>query len=66
MNKLFTVKGVKFQFSAQGRDLAPFVDNGTEFKIPSVVGVALPIVVAVKKNCEKKLNHLYHFVQISM
>ena len=56
---LFTFKGGKFKFSAQGRDLAPFVDNGTEFKIPSVVGVALPIVVAVKKIVKKKLNHLY-------
>ena len=53
MKKLFTVKCGEFKFSAQGRDLAHFVDNGIEFKIPSVVGVALPIVVAVKKNCEK-------------
>ena len=53
MKKLFTVKCGEFKFSAQERDLAPFVDNGIEFKIPSVVGVALPIVVAVKKNCEK-------------
>ena len=33
-NKLFTVMGTKFKFSAHGSDLAPFVGKGTKFKIP--------------------------------
>ena len=33
-NKLFTVKGGKFKFSAQGRDLATIVGNGTKVKKP--------------------------------
>ena len=37
MNKLFNEKGKKFKFSAQGRDLAPFVGNGTKVKIPSEI-----------------------------
>ena len=39
--KLFTVKGGKFKFSAQGRDSATFVDNGTKVKIPS--GIKPPL-----------------------
>ena len=39
--KLFTVKGGKFKFSAQGRDLALFVDNGTKVKIPSDIKLPL-------------------------
>ena len=34
MNNLFTVKGEKFQFSAQEKNLAPSVGNGTKVKIP--------------------------------
>ena len=34
---LFTVKRVKFKLSGQGRELAPFVDNGTQVKIPSEI-----------------------------
>ena len=37
MNKLFSVKGEKFKLSAQGRDLALFVGNGTKVKIPSEI-----------------------------
>ena len=37
LNKLFTEKGGKFQFSAQESDLASFVDNGTKVKIPSEI-----------------------------
>ena len=37
LNKLFTVLCGKFKFSAQGSDLAPFVGNGTKFKIPSEI-----------------------------
>ena len=41
LNKLFTVKGGKFKLSAQGRDLATFVGNGTKVKIPS--GIKPPL-----------------------
>ena len=41
LNKLFTVKGGKFKFSAQGRDLALFVDNGTKVKILSEIKLPL-------------------------
>ena len=37
LNKLFTEKCGKFKFSAQGRDLAPFVGNGTKVKMPSEI-----------------------------
>ena len=37
LNKLLTVMGEKFKFSAQGSDLAPFVANGTKYKIPSEI-----------------------------
>ena len=37
LNKLFTVLCGKFIFSAQGSDLAPFVGNGTKFKLPSEI-----------------------------
>ena len=37
--KLFTILGEKFKFSAQGHDLTPFVGNGTKFKIPSEINV---------------------------
>ena len=37
MKKLVTVKSGKFKFSAQGKDLAPFVGNGTKVKIPNHV-----------------------------
>ena len=33
-NKLFTEKGGKFKFSAQGSNLALFSGNGTKVKIP--------------------------------
>ena len=42
LNKLFTEKCGKFKFSAQGRDLALFVGNGTKVKIPSEIKPALP------------------------
>ena len=29
--------GERFKFSAQGSDLAPFVGNGTQVKIPSEI-----------------------------
>jgi hypothetical protein len=32
-SKLFTEKGKKFKFSAQGRDLTPFVGNRSKVKI---------------------------------
>ena len=32
---LFTVKGRKFKFFAQEKDLAPFFSNGNKLKIPS-------------------------------
>ena len=35
LNKLFTEKSRKFEFSAQGRGFAPFVGNGTKVKMPS-------------------------------
>jgi hypothetical protein len=35
------VKGGKFKFSALGRDLETFVDNGTKIKIPS--GIKPPL-----------------------
>jgi hypothetical protein len=37
MKKLLTVMGGKFEFSAQGSDLAPFVGNGTKIKIHSEI-----------------------------
>ena len=37
LNKLFTEKGRKFEFSAQGQDLAPFVGNVTKIKIHSEI-----------------------------
>ena len=37
MNKLFIVLGRKSKFSAQWSDLAPFVGNGTQVKIPSEI-----------------------------
>ena len=37
LNKLFTIKGRKFKFSAQKTDLAPFVGNWTKVKIPSEI-----------------------------
>ena len=37
VNSFFTVKGRKFKFSAQEKDLAPFVGNGTKVKIPSEI-----------------------------
>ena len=36
-NNLFTEKGGKFNFSAQGWDLAPFVINGIKAIIPSEI-----------------------------
>ena len=39
--KLFTEKGGKFEFSAQGEELAPFVGNVTKVKIPSEVKPSL-------------------------
>ena len=41
VNKLFTVMGVKLKFSASGRDLAPFVGNGTKAKIHSEIKTPL-------------------------
>ena len=38
---MFTVKGGKFKFSPQGRDLAPFFGNGTKVKIPSEIKLPL-------------------------
>ena len=35
--------GEKFKFSAQGSDLAPFVSNGTKFKIPSGPWIKPPL-----------------------
>ena len=46
MNKLFTVKGGKFKLSAQGRDLALFVGNGTKVIILSEIKLPL-----LKKVC---------------
>ena len=37
LNKLFNVMGGKFKFSAQDSELAPFIGNGTKFKIPSKI-----------------------------
>ena len=37
LNKLFAEKCEKFEFSAQGRDLAALVRNGAKFKIPSEI-----------------------------
>ena len=37
LNKLLSVMGGKFKFSAQGRELAPFFGNGTKVKIPSEI-----------------------------
>ena len=37
LNKLFTVIGEKFKFSAQGSDLAFFVDNRVKVKILSEI-----------------------------
>ena len=41
VKKLFTEKGGIFKLSAQGRDLAPFVGNGTKVKIPSEIKLPL-------------------------
>ena len=41
LNKLFPVMGGKFKFPAQESDLAPFVGNGTKFKIPSEIKLPL-------------------------
>ena len=47
LNKLFTVKGRKFKLSAEGRDLALFVGNGTKVKIPSEIKLLLRIIFLV-------------------
>ena len=38
---MFTVKDGKFKLSAQGRDLAPLLGNGTKVKIPSEIKLPL-------------------------
>ena len=43
LNKLLTVKGVKFKLSAQERDLAPFFGIVKKVKIPSEI--KLPLVL---------------------
>ena len=48
LNQLFTVMGGKFKLSAQGRDLAPFVGNGTKVKIPSEIK---PPLIKRFENC---------------
>ena len=45
MNKLFTEKGGKFEFSSQGHNLVPFVGNVTKVKIPSEIKPPLVYVV---------------------
>ena len=47
LNKLFTEKGGKFKLSPQGRNLAPFVGNGTKVKIPSNIKQPLPDLVKI-------------------
>ena len=44
-NKLFTVMGGKFKFSAQESDLAHFVGNGTKAKIPSEIKPPLGLML---------------------
>ena len=45
MNTLFTAKGKKFEFSAQGSDLVPLVGNETKVKIPSEIKLPLVHIV---------------------
>ena len=45
MKKLFSVLGVKFKFSAQENDLAPFVGNGTKAKISSEIKPPLGLML---------------------
>ena len=46
LNKLFSGKSGKFEFSAPGQDLAPFVGNLTKVYIPSEVKPLLNFVVS--------------------
>ena len=42
---MFTEKGGKFEFSAQGQELAPFVGNVTKVKIPSEIKPPLSTIL---------------------
>ena len=56
MNKLFDEKGGKFEISAQGHDLAPFVGNVTKVKIlseikpPLIMNLGIELCKKGKKN----------------
>ena len=54
LNKLFNEKGKKFKLSAQGRDLAPFIGNGTKVKITSEIKLSLESSCQSKTLTEKK------------
>ena len=43
--------GGKFKFSAQGSNLAPFVGNGTQIKIPSEINPPLKLAKRKKQEC---------------
>ena len=54
LNKLFTEICVKFELSAQGSDLAPFVGNGTKVKTSSEIKP--PLLSARNRNLPKPIN----------
>ena len=56
LNKLFTEIGVKFEFSAQRSDLAPFVSNGTKVKAPSEIKP--PLLFARNCNLPKPITRM--------
>ena len=53
MNQLFTVKSGKFRLSAQRRNLAPFVGNGTNVKMLYEIKLPLIDIIYVLKSLLK-------------
>ena len=56
--KIFTILGGKFKFSAQGHDLTPFVGNGTKFKITSEIKP--PLVDPPETHSGKKQKLIFY------